>query len=331
MTDQLTDTFHRPISYLRLSVTDQCDLRCMYCIPKGFDGFEEPAHWMRFDEIERLAGLFAARGVSHIRLTGGEPLLRRDLPDLVSRLSGLDGVERISISTNALRLPASAEALKAAGINRVNISLDSLQPERFRRITSGKLYKALAGIEAAREAGFDTVRINMVVMRGINDDEVEPMLDYCLERGLLLRFIETMPMGHTGQSATEEYVNLQEVKQRLSQRYSLVPILPTGEARTAGPARYMRIAGTDARVGFITPISEHFCETCNRVRMGVDGTLYLCLGQNESVPLGHYLREGAGDAELLEMIRQSMHYKPKGHEFNEKPEQVVRFMSVTGG
>lgn len=331
MTDPLIDTFRRPISYLRLSVTDRCDLRCTYCLPKGFDGFEEPADWMTFDELQRLAGLFARHGVSHIRLTGGEPLLRRNLPELVARLSSLDGVERISISTNALRLRSMAPALKDAGVSRVNISLDSLDAERFRRITSGKLYKALDGIEAAREAGFDTVRINMVVMRGINDDEVEPMLEYCLERGLLLRFIETMPMGSTGQAATNEYVNLQEIKQRLSERYTLVPILPAGEARTAGPARYMRIAGTDARVGFITPISEHFCETCNRVRMTVDGTLYLCLGQDESVPLGRHLRDGAGDEELLNIIRRSMHDKPKGHEFTDKPRQVIRFMSVTGG
>lgn len=331
MTEGLSDAFRRRIRYLRLSVTDQCDLRCRYCLPKGFKGFEEPAHWLNFDEIRRLAGLFAGEGVSHIRLTGGEPLLRRNLPDLVAALAGLDGVERISLSTNAVRLAGMARALDQAGVNRVNISLDSLRPERFRELTGGRLYKVLDGIEAAREAGIEAIRINMVVMKGVNDDEVEALLEFCLERGLTLRYIETMPMGETGRRASEQYLNLQAVKQRLSSRYELIPILPRGEALTAGPARYMRIAGTKAKVGFITPISENFCATCNRVRMGVDGTLYLCLGQNASVPLGRHLREGAGDGELIDILRRAMQYKPERHEFNEKPGQIVRFMSVTGG
>ncbi len=326
-TTELTDPFGRRIEYVRLSVTDQCDLRCFYCMPKGFKDFQEPAHWLSFDEIERVIGAFAALGTRRVRITGGEPLVRRDLPQLAARLAALPGLEDLSLSTNATRLRKHAEALHRAGVSRINVSLDSLRPERFKQITGGKLDKVLDGLMAAKQAGFAPVKINMVVMRGVNEDEVEDMVEFCIEHDFTLRFIETMPMGDTGRAAADHYVDLQDVKRRLEQRFELVPgVMPGG-----GPARYARVAGTELRIGFITPISQHFCETCNRVRLSVDGTLYMCLGQEHNYPLRPLLRAGISDAELRDHIRQAIALKPERHEFKEKPEQIVRFMSMTGG
>jgi len=323
----LVDPFKRPIEYVRLSVTDRCDLRCGYCMPRGFRGFEEPEDWLNFDEIERVMAAFGRLGVTRVRLTGGEPLVRKDIPQLAGRLAALPGIEDLSLSTNATRLDKHAQALKAAGISRINVSLDSLRADRFREITQGKLEKVLGGLMAARDAGFQPIKINMVVMAGINDDEVEDMVNFCIENDFTLRFIETMPMGETGLSASRHYVDLRTVRKRLEQRFELLPgMMPGG-----GPARYVRVAGTELRIGFITPISQHFCETCNRVRLSVDGTLYLCLGQNDKVALRPLLREGASDSELEDAIRNAIALKPERHEFNDKPEQVVRFMSMTGG
>lgn len=327
----LADAFHRSIRYLRLSVTDQCDLRCHYCIPKGFNGFHEPDSWLRFDEILRLLRIFTTHGVTSIRITGGEPLLRKDLPELVAQIAALPHVSDIALSTNAVRLRHLARHLKPAGVSRLNISLDSLNPQRFQAITGGKLGKILAGLEAADNAGFTNTKINMVVMKGINDDEVEPMLEFCLEHNYTLRYIETMPMGDTGRLASSHYVNLQTVKHALIERYNLIPELPAANNHGMGPARYMQIAGTAARVGFITPISDHFCESCNRVRLSVDGVLYPCLGQNNAAALGTTMRSGTDETQLLEMIQQSIAHKPEKHEFKSKPEQILRFMSMTGG
>ncbi len=323
----LIDPFSRPIEYVRLSVTDRCDLRCGYCMPKGFQDFEEPEDWLNFDEIERVIAAFGRLGVTRIRLTGGEPLVRKDLPSLAGRLAALPGIDDLSLSTNATRLTKHAATLKDAGISRINVSLDSLRAERFREITQGKLEKVLNGLMAARDAGFHPIKINMVVMAGINDDEVEDMVDFCIEHDFTLRFIETMPMGETGLSATRHYVDLKTVRERLARRFELLPgVMPGG-----GPARYVRVAGTELRIGFITPISQHFCETCNRVRLSVDGTLYMCLGQNDRFELRPLLRNGATDTELEDAIRHAITLKPERHEFNDKPEQIVRFMSMTGG
>ena len=325
--DALIDPFGRSIEYVRLSVTDRCDLRCSYCIPKGFKGFEEPDHWLTFAEIERVIGIFGKLGVKRIRLTGGEPLVRKDMPILSARLAALPGIEDLSLSTNATRLDKHAAELKAAGVSRINVSLDTLRPERFKDITQGKLDKVMAGLMAAKQAGLNPIKINMVVMAGVNDDEVEDMVEFCLEHGFTLRFIETMPMGDTGRLASTHYVDLQTVKQRLAERFELVPgVMPGG-----GPARYVQVAGTDLKIGFITPISQHFCETCNRVRLSADGTLYLCLGQNDNVELRPLLRAGISDAGLEQAIIDAIAIKPERHEFNERPEQVVRFMSLTGG
>ncbi|WP_455381019.1 GTP 3',8-cyclase MoaA [Acidihalobacter prosperus] len=323
----LIDRFNRRIEYVRLSVTDRCDLRCTYCMPKGFKDFSEPDEWMSFDEIERVIAAFGRLGVHRLRITGGEPLVRKDLPKLVNRLYHLPGIEDLSLSTNATRLSKNADSLYQAGISRINVSLDSLKPDRFKSLTGGKLEKVLEGLMAAKNAGFSPIKINMVVMRGVNDDEVESMVEFCIKHHFTLRFIETMPMGETGQSASSQYLNLQTVKKQLARRYELIPgMMPGG-----GPARYVRVAGTDLRIGFITPISQHFCETCNRVRLSVEGTLYLCLGQEDKMELRSLLRNGITDYELERTLRQAIDLKPERHEFNEEPSKVVRFMSKTGG
>lgn len=325
---QLTDRFGRHIEYVRLSVTDQCDLRCFYCMPKGFKDFEEPEHWLSFDEIARVMGAFGQLGVQRVRITGGEPLVRKDIPDLVSRLAALPGINDISLSTNATRMARHAKALKDAGVARINVSLDSLKPEVFKQVTGGKLEKVLDGLMAAKAAGFSPIKINMVAMKGVNDGEFEDMVEFCLAHGFTLRFIETMPMGDTGRHASaDHYVNLQDVKARLAERFELVPgVMPGG-----GPARYMQVAGTDLKIGFITPISQHFCETCNRVRLSVDGTIYTCLGQEHNLELRPLLRAGCSDAELLEAIQRAVDLKPERHEFKDEPGKVMRFMSMTGG
>ncbi len=327
MDTQLIDPFQRRIEYLRLSVADRCDLRCSYCLPKGFKDFEEPEHWLSFEEIERVLRAFAALGVRRVRLTGGEPLVRAGLPRLAERLTRLPGIDDLSLSTNATRLAKLAAPLKQAGVTRINVSLDSLRPERFHTITGGKLAKVLTGLDAAQAAGFQPIKINMVAMKGVNDDEIADMVAFCIDRDFTLRLIETMPMGTTGLKASEHYLDLQTVKRELAKRYELIPTVMTG----GGPARYFQVAGTRLKIGFITPISQHFCATCNRVRLTADGTLYTCLGQDSKTELRPLLRNGISEDELKQTILAAIARKPERHEFREKPEQVVRFMSVTGG
>ncbi len=324
---QLVDPFQRRIEYIRLSVTDRCDLRCFYCLPEKHRDFETPDHWLTFDEIERVIGAFARLGVRRIRLTGGEPLVRHGVAELAARLHALPGVEDLSLSTNATRLAKMAGELRAAGISRINVSLDSLRPEVFQRITKGRLDKVLDGLMAARAAGFAPIKINMVVMRGINDGEVEDMVAFCLQHGFTLRFIETMPVGDTGRAASDRYISLQTIRRRLAERYELLP----GTSPGGGPARYVRVAGSDLTIGFITPLSQHFCETCNRVRLSVDGTLYLCLGQEDRFEFRPLLRAGIDDAGLEQAIREAITRKPERHEFRDRPGKVVRFMAQTGG
>ncbi|MFO7602287.1 MAG: GTP 3',8-cyclase MoaA [Gammaproteobacteria bacterium] len=323
----LIDSYQRPIDYIRLSVTDRCDLRCSYCLPKGFKDFQEPGEWLSFDEIERIIRAFSELGTHQVRITGGEPLVRKHLPELVARLAALPRLDDLSLSTNATRLDTLAQPLAKAGISRINVSLDTLRAERYKAITGGKLQKTLDGLMAAKAAGLQPVKINMVVMQDTNEDEVEDMVEFCLAHDFTLRFIETMPMGTPGQAAQQQYVDLKQIKQRLAQRYELIP----GTMPGGGPARYVRVAGTDLRIGFITPMSQHFCETCNRVRLSVDGTLHLCLGQNDQYPLRDLLRRGVSDEELKGHIQAAIAQKPERHHFNESPTQVVRFMSMTGG
>ncbi len=323
----LIDPFGRRIEYLRLSVTDRCDLRCSYCLPKGFKGFTEPKHWLNFAEIERIVAAFAGFGVQRVRLTGGEPLTRRGIVELASRLAAIPGISDLSLSTNGTQLEALAQSLARAGVRRVNVSLDSLDPMIFRQLTGGELERVLRGIEAAQAAGLEPIRINTVVMVGINDTEVEPLLDYCAARGLTLRLIEPMPMGQTGQAALRASGTLEGVRRRLEQRFNLIPdLLPGG-----GPARYYRLASTQTRIGFITPLSQHFCATCNRVRLSAEGRLYLCLGHEHSYPLGEIIRTGISDEMLKEHLLQAIASKPERHQFNTQPQQIVRFMALTGG
>lgn len=324
---ELTDPFGRRIEYVRLSVTDKCNLRCFYCMPKDFKDFEQPEHWLTHDEIERVIRAFTELGVARVRLTGGEPLVRKNISELSSRLTALPGLDDLSLSTNATLLERYAADLYEAGVSRINVSLDTLQPERFKAITGGELQPVLDGLMAAKDAGFTPIKINMVAMKGINDDEFEDMVEFCLLHGFTLRFIETMPMGATSDDATDHYLDLQTVKKQLAKAYDLIPgVMPGG-----GPARYVQIKNTDLRIGFITPISQHFCESCNRVRLSVDGTLYLCLGQDDKVELRPLLRKGITDDELKTVIIDAISLKPEKHEFNNKPDQVVRLMSMTGG
>ncbi len=352
MESRLIDAFNRRIEYVRLSVTDRCDLRCSYCLPTGYHDFIEPEYWLTFDEIERVIRVFTELGVYRVRLTGGEPLTRHNLPELAARLNALTRLEDLSLSTNGMQLKKHAHALKHAGVNRVNISLDSLRPGRFAAITGGgKLDKVLDGLVAAKQAGLQPIKINMVVMNQVNDDEVADMVHYCIEHDFTLRLIETMPIGDTGQTASSHYISLEEVRQRLTEQFELVPaVMRGGRSRHpgpedqppilsdtgtsmygGGPARYVGVAGTSLRIGFITPISQHFCASCNRVRLSADGALYLCLGQDDKVELRPLLREGISDEGLKDAIRAAVAHKPERHEFREQPRKIVRFMSRTGG
>ena len=323
----LRDRYGRTIEYLRLSVTDRCDLRCTYCMPTGFKGFEEPADWLTFDEIERLLGAFARLGTRRIRLTGGEPLLRRHVTDLAGRIAALPGIDDLSLSTNATQLRRHAAALRQAGVSRINVSLDTLDRACMQSITGRDSHaQILDGIMAGKDAGFDPIKINMVAMRGINDGEIESMAEFCIEHGFVLRLIEVMPMGATGRNAA--YMDLQPVQARLRERFDLVPqALELG----GGPARYLATRDGRSSIGFITPMSQHFCATCNRVRLAVDGTLYLCLGQEEKFEFRPLLRGGASDADLEDAIRAAIELKPHRHDFTARPKKIVRFMSQTGG
>lgn len=323
----LIDRFGRRVSYLRLSVTDRCDLRCSYCMPKGFSGFEEPENWLRFDEIARVVAAFARMGVSRLRMTGGEPLLRRHLPQLVSQLSVLPSLQDISLSTNATQLHKHAVALYKAGVSRINVSLDSLDKACMEQITGRDSFASIiAGLQAGKQAGFAPIKVNMVLMRGVNDHEVMRMAQYCFSEGFILRLIEAMPMGDTGRNS--QYMELGPIREQLVREFNL---LPTALELGGGPARYWSTPDGKGSIGFISPISQHFCATCNRVRLSVDGTLYMCLGQDEKFELRPLLRAGVNDAELEGAIRSAIELKPERHEFKENRHKIIRFMSQTGG
>lgn len=324
---ELVDPYGRVIKYLRLSVTDRCDLRCNYCMPKGFNGFDVPKEWLTFEEIERIARAFANLGVSHIRITGGEPLLRKDLVSLVSRIAILPGISDISLSTNATQLAKHAESLKSAGLKRLNVSLDSLDTERFFNITgSNSLNEVLLGLSVAKQVGLTPIKINTVVMRDTHDKDIQSLVEYCIAQGFILRFIEVMPMGNTGQGMG--WVDLRRIHDMIRTRYGLVE---ANSEDNKGPARYLTSSNKKVSIGFITPMSQHFCESCNRVRLSVTGTLYLCLGQENKVELGTLLRAGATDMELQQAINQAITMKPERHDFLDSPQKIIRIMAKTGG
>ncbi len=282
---------------------------------------------MSDEEIERLITAFADLGVSRVRITGGEPLVRKDLPSLIRRLDRIAGIQDLSLSTNAVLLGDSAGLLKDAGIRRINVSLDTLDPDKFTRLTGGRLAPVLAGLMAAKAAGLSPVKINVLALRGINDDEFVNIAHFCLEHGFTLRFIEAMPVGKGGSRASEHYLDLRRVKDNLAGHFDLVPsVMPGG-----GPARYVKVRNSPLHIGFITPISRHFCASCNRIRLSADGIIYPCLGQDHQYPLRSLLRTGSSDTALKNAILHAVKHKPLKHEFREKPWQVIRFMSATGG
>jgi len=329
-TTGLIDRFGRRVTYLRLSVTDRCDLRCVYCMAEDMT-FLPRAQVLTLEELAAVGRAFVELGVTRIRLTGGEPLVRSNVLWLCRELGRLPGLGELTMTTNGMQLARHAAALREAGVARLNISLDSLRPERFRRITRvGELDRVLAGIEAARAAGFARLKLNAVILRGRNDDEILDLIEFVVARGMDISFIEEMPLGEIGDhDRAEAYFSSDEVRAVIASRY---PLLTTTET-TGGPSRYLRIAGTGSRVGFISPHSHNFCESCNRVRLTVKGRLLLCLGQEHSVDLREVLRRHPGDGERLRAaIRDSMAIKPRGHDFDLSRRVVLeRHMSVTGG
>ena len=330
MTQQLIDSFGRRVTYVRLSVTDRCDFRCVYCMSEEMT-FLPRAQVLTLEAIAQVAQAFTELGVEKIRLTGGEPLVRRNIEQLVSSIGALPGLRDFAMTTNGAGLRRHAEALRQGGMKRLNISLDSLDPERFRRLTrTGDLDKVLDGISAARQAGFERIKLNAVVLKGRNEDEVLDLVEFSRAEGLDISFIEEMPLGDVSDhSRAETYCSSDEVRERIEQRY---PLMATTEA-TAGPSRYYRMEDSETRVGFISPHSHNFCSSCNRVRVTVEGRLLLCLGNEHSVDLRAVLRRYPGDMEKLKAaIVEAMPLKPERHHFTTDGDvQVVRFMNMTGG
>ena len=328
----LIDPFGRSIDYVRISVTDRCDFRCVYCMSEDMT-FLPKKDLLTLEELDRLASAFVRLGTRKLRVTGGEPLVRKGVMDLFRGLGRHlgRGLDELTLTTNGSQLPRFADRLFAAGVRRVNVSLDTLDAARFRAITRwGHLERALAGIAAARQAGL-AVKINAVAMKGVNEDEFDDMIAWCGERGFDLTLIETMPMGDVGGDRTEHYLPLSLVRARLKRRWTLDDI----DYRSGGPARYVRVREAGIRLGFITPLTHNFCESCNRVRLTCTGTLYMCLGQDDAADLKAPLRASEGDAPLEAAIREAISRKPRGHDFvidrRTTAPAVARHMSVTGG
>jgi cyclic pyranopterin phosphate synthase len=325
----MIDGFGRRITYVRMSVTDRCDLRCRYCMAERMT-FLPRKDVLSLEEIVDLADIFIARGVKRIRLTGGEPLVRKGIDQLVGRLGERigHGLDELTMTTNGTQLAPAAKALFDSGIRRVNVSLDSRDPQRFRHITRrGDLAQVLGGIEAAASAGL-RIKINMVALKGLNDDEFAPMLRWCASQGFDLTLIETMPLGEVEDDRTEHYLPLSEVRQSLEKEFRLVPSI----ARTGGPARYFEVEGLGIRLGMITPLTHNFCDGCNRIRVAATGTVFGCLGHDQKVELRELLRKGGGEA-VTSALDRLLAGKPKGHHFRIEAARpaVERHMSVTGG
>ena len=328
--NSLVDKFGRTVDYVRLSVTDRCDFRCVYCMTEDMT-FLPRKQILSLEEIYEIALAFTELGVKKIRLTGGEPMVRSDVMSLIGKLGSLPGLDELLLTTNGAQLQKFAPLLKEAGLNRINISIDSLDAERFKRISRvGRLEKVLAGIEAARVAGFDRIKLNSVIMRGYNEDEVIALTDYALDRDIDIAFIEEMPLGDASDHSREETTCSNEwVRSQIEQKYQLID----SAEKTAGPSRYAQIVGKKSRIGFISPVSHNFCEDCNRVRVTVEGRLLLCLGNEHSVDLRAVLRDGASTHnDLKRAIIESMDLKPERHYFYDKEHaQPVRLMNMTGG
>lgn len=329
--NQLIDRFGRTVSYVRLSVTDRCDLRCVYCMPEKMK-FVPRTQLLTLEEMESVGRAFIGLGVDKIRITGGEPLVRRNILQLFNNLGATDGLRDLTLTTNATQLEKYARPLKDAGVTRINVSLDTLRRERFRAMTRvGDLKKTLDGIDAAIACDFEQIKINTVVLRNHNHDEILDLVNYCIDRGIDISFIEEMPLGQNDHhDRAVAYYSSDQILEDLAQHFEIVPSTMT----TAGPSRYYQLTqhgGT--RVGFISPHSHNFCESCNRVRVTAEGRLLLCLGQEHSLDLRHVIRANPGNPEALEQaIIDSMQIKPKGHDFNLNSQEILlRHMNLTGG
>jgi cyclic pyranopterin phosphate synthase len=325
----MIDGFGRRITYVRMSVTDRCDLRCRYCMAERMT-FLPRKEVLTLEEIVELADVFIGRGVKRIRLTGGEPLVRKGIGQLVETLGSRlgSGLDELTMTTNGTQLAAHAQTLFDSGIRRINVSLDSRDPDRFRHITRrGDLGQVLEGIEAAARSGLK-IKINMVALKGLNEDEIAPMLRWCGSHGYDLTLIETMPLGEVEEDRTEHYLPLAPVREALAREFDLVPSI----ARTGGPARYYEVEGLGARLGLITPMTHNFCDGCNRIRVAATGTVFGCLGHDQKVELRDLLRAGGPDA-VTSALDHLLAGKPKGHQFRIEAARpaVERHMSVTGG
>ncbi|WP_310620300.1 GTP 3',8-cyclase MoaA [Flexibacterium corallicola] len=330
---QLIDPFGRPVSYLRVSVTDRCDFRCTYCMAENMS-FLPKKEVLSLEELDRLCTAFIEKGVRKLRLTGGEPLVRKNIMGFIRGLSRhleSGALEELTLTTNGSQLTRFADELYAAGVRRINVSMDTMDYGKFREITRwGDLNKVMAGIEAAKKAGLQ-IKINAVALKGFNEDEITSMLAWCHENGHDLTLIETMPLGEIDGERLDQYLPLSTVRQRLEEQFTLSPI----PYKTGGPATYVKVEETGGRLGFITPMTHNFCESCNRVRVTCTGMLYMCLGQDDSADLRAAIRASEGNEVLDQAIEEAISRKPKGHDFvidrTTKTPAVSRHMSVTGG
>ena len=329
----LVDPFDRAITYLRVSVTDRCDFRCVYCMAEHM-AFLPKADLLTLEELDRLCGVFIDKGVTKLRLTGGEPLVRRGIMTLFKSLSrhlSNGGLKELTLTTNGSQLERYAGELRDCGVERINVSLDTLDPDKFRAVTRwGDLDKVLAGIDAAQRAGL-RVKINAVALNGVNDDEIPSLIEWAHGRGMDLTVIEVMPLGEIGDDRLTQYLPLSMVRARLAERFTLEDI----DYRTGGPARYVRVKQTGGRLGFITPLTHNFCESCNRVRLTCTGTLYMCLGQDDAADLRTPLRSSESNTAVERAIDAAIARKPRGHDFvidrRHRRPALARHMSVTGG
>ena len=326
---RLIDPYNRTISYLRLSVTDRCNLRCTYCMAEKMQ-FLPRQKLLTLEEIRDVGKAFVTLGINKIRLTGGEPLVRRGIIGLVDSLASEEGLDELTMTTNGLLLEKKAKDLKLAGLGRLNISVDSLIPEKFRQLTRfGDIKDWHKGVNAAKEAQFSNIKLNVVVLKGFNDLEIFDLAEYAVANEFDISFIEEMPLGVTkSHDRVQTQVCCGHIKQQLSQKFELIETLE----RTSGPSRYMRVAGTKSKIGFISPISENFCGACNRVRVTADGRLLLCLGNENSIDLKSIIRNHPGDENMLnEAIRGAIQNKPERHYFDPSRTDILRFMNTTGG
>ncbi|WP_335917177.1 GTP 3',8-cyclase MoaA [Shewanella chilikensis] len=327
--NSLSDGFGRKIEYLRLSITDRCDFRCIYCMSED-PCFLEREQVLSLEELAFIGRAFTELGVSKIRLTGGEPLVRSDCDRLVAQLAALPGLKDLSMTSNGSRLAKLAPALKAAGLNRLNISLDTLKSELFTTLTrNGKLERVLKGIDVAKAAGFDRIKINAVILKGRNENEIIDLLEYCRQKQLDIAFIEEMPLGVMEERSLPRHMSSSDVREIINQRWPL----SLSSKRTGGPARYYSMADSPIHIGFISPHSHNFCHECNRVRVTAEGRLLLCLGNEHSLDLKQIIRSHPGDIDVLkQVIFEAIQRKPKEHHFDDPNQvQILRFMNSTGG